>query len=154
MNEQIKKWTKNAYLTQTELAEIFNIPLRTVQSWFLDEREPAPWVADLLIKALVSETEKVLTQKAQEQADRAKSAEDGSRPHLVWVIEIEWNNGFDSELHTYDSFEEGLEEAQYLKSSGDESFRCFGLALLANDSDNFFEDRTGYIWSDIWSLAV
>lgn len=39
-------------LSQTQLAESFDIPLRTVQDWHAGRRTPPPYVVNMLIQLL------------------------------------------------------------------------------------------------------
>lgn len=48
----IKDLCENFNITQTELSKRFNIPLRTVQGWYLDERKPPEYVALMIAEAL------------------------------------------------------------------------------------------------------
>lgn len=48
----IKDICENFNITQTELSKRFNIPLRTVQGWYLDERKPPEYVAKMIAEAL------------------------------------------------------------------------------------------------------
>lgn len=43
---------KSSNLSQSELAKRFGIPLRTVQNWAEEKREPSEWVVNLIAAAL------------------------------------------------------------------------------------------------------
>lgn len=53
----IKEICEKYGMSQTELARRFNIPLRTVQGWYLGERKPPEYVAGMIEELLEIERE-------------------------------------------------------------------------------------------------
>lgn len=49
---QIKIARTAAGLTQKQMSEQLEIPLRTIENWDVDKRSPAPWVAKLIVAEL------------------------------------------------------------------------------------------------------
>ena len=53
-SEKLKHWQIELDMSQKELSEVlYNIPTRTIQSWFLGEKEPSQYI-QLLIEFRVS----------------------------------------------------------------------------------------------------
>lgn len=44
-------------LSQSKFAEKFNIPVKTIQNWEIGQRNPAPYIPDLIEKILRLEAE-------------------------------------------------------------------------------------------------
>jgi DNA-binding transcriptional regulator YiaG len=49
---KIKELRERYQLTRSQLSELFGIPLRTVQSWELEDRACPPWVFDMMEELL------------------------------------------------------------------------------------------------------
>lgn len=48
-SDKLKEWQSNHYCSQKELGELlYNVPHRTLQSWFLGEKEPPLYVQELI----------------------------------------------------------------------------------------------------------
>lgn len=54
MNNKLKEARIAAGLTQAEMAELFEIPKRTLESWDMGERKPPAYVTKLIIEKLES----------------------------------------------------------------------------------------------------
>lgn len=54
MNNKLKEARIAAGLTQAKMAELFEIPKRTLESWDMGERNPPAYVAKLIIEKLES----------------------------------------------------------------------------------------------------
>lgn len=52
MMKTIKDICSTYNLSQTQLAEGFDIPLRTVQDWHAGRRTPPPYVVNMLVQLL------------------------------------------------------------------------------------------------------
>ena len=48
----LKEVCEKYKITQTELAQRFGIPLRTVQGWYLGERKPPDYVVRMIVELL------------------------------------------------------------------------------------------------------
>ena len=51
-----KEWLKAHHLGQSEFARRFNIPLRTVQNWAGEQRNPPTYVIEMAEKILMYES--------------------------------------------------------------------------------------------------
>lgn len=73
----IKEICQKYNLGQTALSRRFGIPLRTVQQWYAGDRNPPPYVVDMITWILDQETE---ARQLLEAFEAAKA--DGSLPAL------------------------------------------------------------------------
>ena len=56
MPKSIREICEEYELSQTELSKRFGIPLRTVQNWYNEVRNPPPYVVAMIEKILDKET--------------------------------------------------------------------------------------------------
>lgn len=54
----IKEICEKYSLSQTDLAKRFGIPLRTVQDWHAERRNPPDYVVNMMVEILEHDTEK------------------------------------------------------------------------------------------------
>lgn len=52
MNFKIKETRAEYHITQKELSEITDIPIRTIENWESGKRKPSPWVEKMIIENL------------------------------------------------------------------------------------------------------
>jgi predicted nucleotidyltransferase len=59
----IKRFRESFKLTQQQLAELLNIPVKNIQNWEQGQRTPSPWVIDLIYDRVIAskQNNKVLT---------------------------------------------------------------------------------------------
>ncbi len=64
----IKQIRENLNLTQLELANLLNIPLKTIKNWEQNQRTPSSYIVDLIINNILSlANEKNLEEENEEQ---------------------------------------------------------------------------------------
>lgn len=82
----IKQLCEEYSINQSELARMYDIPLRTVQDWHAGRRVPPPYVVKMLDELLALKKEMVLVYKRQAQEHVAAeeiSAEDLELAEIV-----------------------------------------------------------------------
>ena len=62
----IKSIREATQLTQSELAERFNIPIKTIQSWESGIRKPADYIPEMMIKICQLESELAILKRSDE----------------------------------------------------------------------------------------
>lgn len=68
MTNVIKQIRENLKLTQLELANLLNIPLKTIKNWEQNQRTPSSYIVDLIINNILSlANEKNLEEENEEQ---------------------------------------------------------------------------------------
>lgn len=58
-HKTIKQMRQSLGLTQKEFSMLLNIPLRTIQCWEIEQRNPPPYVIDLIAYYLDKEKEHI-----------------------------------------------------------------------------------------------
>lgn len=134
----IKTWRENCQMTQRELSDRLNIPMRTLQSWELGERKCPEWAEALLIEKLQRITEERLTKKVKDFADHLKSDEEGHRPELVWG----WTEDYRDDSYSY--FADSMADAMKYAPAG-----SWITIFIRNEgtTDFTYEDRKGAMHS-------
>lgn len=145
MNE-IKKWRKNADLTQSELATIIEADLRTVEAWEQETRKPPRYAEKLLIEKLMDITEKTMEKNMKKEAAKAPKDENGKKAIISWVT-IEEHSG-DEFIECFSTMKEAIEDLEHYPSN-----KKYVTCILCNENENgkpepWFADRKGNVWAD------
>lgn len=143
MNE-LRKWVKNANMTQKEFAKEFEIPIRTVEDWMTERSNPPIYVKKLIIEKLKQITEKRYEEFARKKANTLKSDENGKRPIGTWTVIS--TNGNDEFLEFHNSMQEAINNCE--TEEGD-----IVAYILCNQSedgtpDDWYTDKNGDVYSD------
>ena len=132
---EIKRWRKNAFLTLAQMAQKLEIPQRTIESWEMGDRSPAPWAEKLIVEKLQLITQEKLENEARKEANRLKSDEDGDRPEAVWVC-IE-DCGDDTYIERYRDMFDAIENA--------EEGQRVAIMLVNKGTSDAYEDKNGNV---------
>lgn len=152
MNE-IRKWRMNALLTQQKFSDIFEIPLRTIESWEGEKRNPPAYVEKLIVEKLKNITEETLKERARKNMSQMPSDEEGRRPVGSWaVIEQGQNDEF---INCFKTMGDAIEHLTY---HSDKERSCVAY-IICNQKENgepepWYEDKNGNVWSDYDYITV
>ena len=135
---EIKRWRKNAFLTQAQMAQRLEIPQRTIESWEMGDRSPAPWAEKLIVEKLQQMTQQAMEERARKRANALKSDEDGNRPELAWVKIKRYND--DEYITRYKDMYEAMQQAEE-----DEEV---ALILVNKGTNDFYMDKDGNVYPD------
>lgn len=129
VGDDIRRWRTNAGLTREEMSNIFDIPVKTIESWEVLARVTAPWVYRMVIDRLREYAEVHYVKEASAQMEALESDARGERPVGVWAV----CNG--DEKNIYYTLFDAL--AEY---SGKEEI----FYMIANKGDTaFYQDKYG-----------
>lgn len=107
--EEIRKWRKNAKLSQAGMSKKMDIPKRTIEEWEAGRRTPPAYVERLVIKELMEITEKTIEDKLRKEMAKMPSDENGNRPVGSWaIIEVLSDGGEFIEL--FETMKEAIDE--------------------------------------------
>lgn len=135
---EIKRWRKNAFLTQAQMAQRLEIPQRTIESWEMGDRSPAPWAEKLIIEKLQQMTQQAMEERARKRANALKSDEDGNRPELTWVTIKRYND--DEFITRHKDMYEAMQQA--------EEDEQVALILVNKGTNDFYMDRNGEVFAN------
>lgn len=148
MNE-IRKWRKNALLTQKEFSDKFEIPLRTVESWEGEKRNPPAYVEKLIVEKLKNITEETLKERARKNMNQMPSDKEGRRPIGTWATIEKHKNSDDEFVEKFKTMDAAIENLKHC-CEGEESYVAY---IICNENDNgepgpWYEDRKGNVYAD------
>lgn len=67
---RIREVRRQAKLTQKQLAEHYDIPLRTLQDWETGKRKPPEYIVNLLLRCIAADFSVTLEEKTQSNTDK------------------------------------------------------------------------------------